>query len=115
MDVRKEALEEDVKPEYTDFFYTTVPCKHQQRVPLQPAVSLRQPGTFMRASYRPTNPPTLTQAEQAAFARKLQDIRKDVSNLRYDLEEESYYFLPRDHPEYREENKGCFDPFCSLF
>ena len=53
-------------------------------------------------SYRPTSPPTFTEEERQKFREGMKDIRTDGNNLRFDERRQMYYYLPEDHPEYKE-------------
>ncbi|WP_298627409.1 hypothetical protein [uncultured Legionella sp.] len=57
---------------------------------------------FLTKSYRPTKPPTFTEEEKERFAENAKNIRTDGHNLRFDERRQMYFYLPKDHPEYKE-------------
>lgn len=65
---------------------------------------------FITRSYRPTKPPTLTEEEKEKFAENVKNSRTDGHNLRFDERRKLYFYLPKDHPDYKdidESNNGC--------
>lgn len=53
-------------------------------------------------SFRPQRSPTFTKEELVNFAEGMKDVRTDEHNMRFDKERRVYYYLPKDHPEYKE-------------
>lgn len=44
-----------------------------------------------------------TQNDKEKFAENAKNVRTDKRNLRFNEERQMYFFLPKDHPEYKEE------------
>ena len=55
-------------------------------------------------SYRPdpNKPYIFTEDEEKRMAENVKHIRTDGHNLRFDEKSQMYFYLPKDHPEYKE-------------
>ena len=61
-------------------------------------------------SYHPAKPPSFTKEDIARFAELDKDIPKDGHNIRFDKKRKMYFYLPKDHPEYKEHPDPDYDP-----
>ena len=65
-------------------------------------VNAQEEPFFITKSYRPKEPPTFTEEEKKKFREGMKDVRTDEHNLRFDENRKMYFYLSKDHPEYKE-------------
>ena len=70
---------------------------------LSDEVSTQKIPFFLTKFYRPTKPTTLTEEQRQRFREGMHDIQH---NLRFDEKRQMTFFLPKDHPEYKELPEG---------
>ncbi|WP_298624460.1 hypothetical protein [uncultured Legionella sp.] len=111
MKARKEDLQENgekLNPaKITNFFQENNESKHQVTNLLDATESIDQNELeiYMAKggqSYHPTKPPTFTKEQIEYFAECEKNIRRDDHNIRFDKRRQMYFFLPKEHPEYKE-------------
>jgi hypothetical protein len=75
---------------------------YQMNLLLDHKVNAQEEPFFITKSYRPKRPPTFTEDEKRQFREGMKDVRTDGHNLRFDERRQMYFYLPKDHPEYKE-------------